>query len=39
VVRAVRQFVLDRVGQPGTGSDAAKSFAHYGRRVSGRNTA
>jgi uncharacterized protein (TIGR02594 family) len=28
-------FVLKRVGQPGTGSDAAKSFAHYGRRISG----
>jgi uncharacterized protein (TIGR02594 family) len=28
-------FVLDRVGQPGTGSDAAKSFALYGRRISG----
>lgn len=28
-------FVLKRVGQPGTGSDAAKSFAFYGRRISG----
>jgi uncharacterized protein (TIGR02594 family) len=27
-------FVLDRVGLPGTDSDAAKSFAYYGRRVS-----
>jgi len=28
-------FVLERAGFQGTGSDAAKSFAHYGRRVSG----
>ena len=28
-------FVLAKVGQPGTGSDAAKSFAAYGRRISG----
>jgi uncharacterized protein (TIGR02594 family) len=28
-------FVLDKVGQPGTGSDAAKSFAFYGQRISG----
>ena len=28
-------FVLARVGMPGTGSDAAKSFALYGRRISG----
>jgi uncharacterized protein (TIGR02594 family) len=28
-------FVLKRVGQPGTDSDAAKSFAGYGRRISG----
>lgn len=27
-------FVLAKVGQPGTGSDAAKSFALYGRRIS-----
>jgi len=27
-------FVLAKVGQPGTGSDAAKSFAMYGRRIS-----
>lgn len=28
-------FVLNRVGAAGTGSDAAKSFASYGRRISG----
>jgi uncharacterized protein (TIGR02594 family) len=28
-------FVLNRVGASGTGSDAAKSFASYGRRISG----
>jgi uncharacterized protein (TIGR02594 family) len=28
-------FVLERSGYEGTGSDAAKSFASYGRRVSG----
>jgi len=28
-------FVLGRVGLPGTGSDAAKSFAFYGKRISG----
>jgi uncharacterized protein (TIGR02594 family) len=28
-------FVLNRVGAPGTGSDAAKSFASYGKRISG----
>jgi uncharacterized protein (TIGR02594 family) len=28
-------FVLERSGYSGTGSDAAKSFASYGRRVSG----
>jgi uncharacterized protein (TIGR02594 family) len=28
-------FVLERSGYAGTGSDAAKSFASYGRRVSG----
>lgn len=27
-------FVLAKVGYPGTGSDAARSFASYGRRVS-----
>ena len=27
-------LVLGRVGYAGTGSDAAKSFAHYGRRIS-----
>jgi uncharacterized protein (TIGR02594 family) len=28
-------FVLERSGYQGTGSDAAKSFASYGRRISG----
>jgi uncharacterized protein (TIGR02594 family) len=28
-------FVLERSGFSGTGSDAAKSFANYGRRVPG----
>jgi uncharacterized protein (TIGR02594 family) len=28
-------FVLQRTGHRGTGSDAASSFAHYGQRVSG----
>jgi uncharacterized protein (TIGR02594 family) len=28
-------FVLERSGYSGTGSDAAKSFASYGRRISG----
>jgi uncharacterized protein (TIGR02594 family) len=28
-------FVLARTGLPGTGSDAAKSFAYYGHRISG----
>lgn len=28
-------FVLQRSGEPGTGSDLAKSFASYGHRVSG----
>jgi uncharacterized protein (TIGR02594 family) len=28
-------FVLERSGYEGTGSDAARSFASYGRRVSG----
>jgi uncharacterized protein (TIGR02594 family) len=28
-------FVLERSGYEGTGSDAAKSFASYGRRISG----
>jgi uncharacterized protein (TIGR02594 family) len=28
-------FVLERSGHKGTGSDLARSFAHYGRRVSG----
>ena len=28
-------FVLERAGYRGTGSDAAKSFASYGRRISG----
>jgi uncharacterized protein (TIGR02594 family) len=28
-------LVLKRLGYPGTGSDAAKSFAYYGKRVSG----
>jgi len=28
-------FVLERTGHQGTGSDMARSFAHYGQRVSG----
>lgn len=28
-------MVLKRAGHQGTGSDMARSFAHYGRRVSG----
>jgi len=28
-------FVLQRTGHRGTGSDMASSFAHYGQRVSG----
>jgi uncharacterized protein (TIGR02594 family) len=28
-------MVLKRAGHRGTGSDMARSFAHYGRRVSG----
>lgn len=28
-------FVLRHTGHQGTGSDMARSFAHYGRRISG----
>jgi uncharacterized protein (TIGR02594 family) len=28
-------YVLKTTGHPGTGSDAAASFAHYGKRISG----
>lgn len=28
-------MVLERTGHPGTGSDMASSFAHYGQRISG----
>ncbi|HEY2134338.1 MAG TPA: TIGR02594 family protein [Xanthobacteraceae bacterium] len=32
---AFMNFVLERTGHPGSGSDMARSFASYGRRVSG----